>query len=240
MKKSVSQLIFVLLLLLSPYHSYAQIEVSTGIDVHYPLLFNTNNTKIDYGQFSFGMKFGVAYKPPETQFFPILNLTIGRTRLPLLDIGNNVAALNFNYLDVMLNENYIIRLPKSQVFIYGGIGFSNLNQKGLKIMGSGGEMMVSAIDSMKNINHAFPAVNLGFEINSGVSADKELYLTMGLNFQYILLLSERNTYYITIKDQNGVKNHYNPSLTGNVISPGFYIAIHYMLPHFKKGGRMYL
>jgi hypothetical protein len=239
MKKSVSQLIFVLLLLLSAYQSRAQIEVSTGIDTHYPVLFNSNNNKINYGQFSFGMKFGVAYKPPETQFFPILNLTIGRTRLPLQDIGNNVAALNFNYLDVMLNENYVVRLPKSQIFIYGGIGFTNLNQKGLKIMGSGGESMESAIDSVKNINHAFPAVNIGFEVNSGVSADKELYLTMGLNFQYILLLSERNTYYITVKDQSGVKTQYTPSLTGGVISPGFYIAIHYMLPHFKKSG-MYL
>src|SRR4051794_12376102 len=117
MKKSVGQLICVLLMLLSAYQSQAQIEVSTGIDTHYPILFNSNNNKINYGQFSFGVKFGVAYKPPETQFFPILNLTLGRTRLPLKDIGNNVAALNFNYLDVMLNENFIVRLPKSQIFI---------------------------------------------------------------------------------------------------------------------------
>ena len=232
----LSRFFILICCLLSAIYSSGQIEVSSGIDVHYPVLMNSNNNKLDYGQFSFGLKVGVAYKPPETQFFPILNLSLGRTRLPLVDFGsNNVAALNFNYIDVMLNENYIVRFPNSQLFIYGGIGFTDLTQKGLKLLGTGAEMMASSIDSTKNINHAFPAVNLGFEYNSGASVDKDLYLTIGINFQYILLLSERNTYYLSIKDQSGVTKHYSPSLTGNVISPGFYIAIHYLLPSFKKG-----
>jgi hypothetical protein len=62
---------------------------------------------------------------------------------------------------------------------------------------------------------------------------------MGLNFQYILLLAERNTYYLTVHEHYGVSNTYQTGLTGNVISPGFYIAIHYLLHVHKKGG-MYL
>jgi hypothetical protein len=232
-KRKYTGQLFVILCLLFSSRAKGQIEVSSGIDAHYPVLLNSSNSNLNYGQFSFGLRAGVAYKPAETQFFPILNLSLGRTRLPLTDFGNNVAALNFNYLNLLLNENYIVHFRESELFIYGGIGFSHLSQKGLKIAGPGGETMESAIDSTKYISSTAPAVNIGFEYNSAGETGKDLYLTIGIDFQYILLLSDRNTYYITVKEQGNVVNHYNTSLTGNVISPGFYIAIHYLLPHSK-------
>jgi len=214
-------------------------ELSSGIDLSYPILINSTNAKLNYGQISFGLRFGIAYKPAETQFFPILTAAFGRTRLPLQQFGENVVFLNYDYLNVMLNENYIVRFPMSELFIYGGIGFTDLTQKGIGIAGTGGEAMQATIDSIKYASSVFPAVNIGFEYNYGESAGKDLYLTMGLNFQYVLLLAERNTYYITVDEHYGLINSYKSSLTGNLISPGFYIAIHYLLHVHKKSG-MYL
>jgi hypothetical protein len=238
-KKYGKRLLLTLCLIGSWSYSQAQIELSSGIDLSYPLLLNSHNSKIDYGQVSFGLQFGIAYKPENTQFFPILKPSFGHTRFPLQQFGKNVAALNFDYLNLMLNENYIVRFPRSEVFIYGGIGFSYLNRKGLKITGNGGESMKATLDSTANINKVFPAINIGFEYNYGESAGKDLYLTMGLNFQYILLLNDRNTYYITIKEPGGTVLPFTTNFTGNLISPGFYIAIHYMLHIHHKGG-MYL
>jgi len=231
---------FLCLLILSGAASLcsAQIELSSGIDMSYPVLLNSSNAKLNYGQISFGLRFGVAYKPPETQFFPILDVSFGRTRLPIKQFGNNVAALNFDYLNVMANENYIIRFPTSELFLYGGLGVSYLMRKGITITGSGGGTMESTIDSTANINSAFPALNFGFEYNYGDATGKDLYLTMGLNFQYILLLADRNTYYISV-DQGYNHTSYIGNFTGNVISPGFYIAIHYLL-HRKKANNYYL
>lgn len=222
-----------------PLLSHGQIEFMSGIDLSYPLLLNSNNTKPNYGQITFGIKAGVAYKPTNTQFFPILTFAYGRTRLPLKQFGQNVAALNFNYTNLMLNENFIVHFTKSELFIYGGIGFSSLANKGLTIAGPGGETMNSQIDSTANINKTFPAMNLGFEYIYGESTGKDLYLGMGLNFQYILLLNDRNTYDISVHQMGGITNSYHVNLTGNVISPGFYICVHYLI-HIKKKNSYYL
>ena len=228
------KLSFLGFLLLFASHSVGQIEVSSGIDFNYPLLVNANNARLNYGQVSFGLRAGIAYKPEETQFFPILNLSFGRTRLPLKQLGKNVAALNFNYLNVMLNENYIVHFSKSDLFIYGGVGFTYLMRKsGMTITGDGGESMKSSIDSTANVNKVFPAMNIGFEYNYGQSAGKPLYITMGINFQYTLLLKDRNSYFFTIADK-GILTQYSADLSGNLINPGFYLAIHYLLHVGKK------
>jgi len=229
----------IIFLLLFSSYCKAQIELSTGFDLSYPVLMNSENKALNYGQITFGVRAGIAYKPAETQFFPILNLSYGRTRLPLQQFGDNVAALNFNYANVMLNENYVAAFPKSELYIYGGIGFSYLTEKGITVAGSGGEAMQAAIDSTKNISKVSPALNLGFEYNYGESAGKDLYLTIGINFQYIMLLQGRNTYYINIVEQRSKNLTFASNLTGNVITPGFYIAIHYKM-HKKRGDSMYL
>ena len=239
MKQYSNRIFLILCFLLSAAYSYGQIEVSTGIDIDYPLLLNGHNARMNYSQLSFGLNAGVAYKPRETQFFPILKAAIGRTRLPLMQFGRNVTALNFNYLNLMLNENYVIRSPNSEVYVYGGIGFSNLARKGILITGPNGETMKATIDSTKKITSTFPAMNIGLEYNYGQSAGKDLYLTMGFNFQYILLLNDRNTYDFTMNRPNTGRTSYSVNLSGNLITPGFYIAIHYLL-HLHKKSRMYL
>ena len=226
-------------LLLSSCMAYGQIELSSGIDVNYPVLLNKYNTKMNYGQITFGFNIGVAYKPAETQFFPCLKTGIGRTRVPLKQFGKNVAVLNCNYINEMLNANLVVRGERSETFIYGGIGFSYLANKGIKIAGPGGDAMESRIDSTANINKVFPAMNIGFEYNSSVSMDKDLYLTMGLNIQYILLLQDRNSYFITVRQPPNTTTSYAAALEGGIISPGVYICIHYML-HGKKKHSFYL
>ncbi len=216
----------------------AQLEVSSGLEVSYPELVNSNNTKLNYGQITFGVRAGVAYKPHDTQFFPILNVSFGRTRLPIKQFGENVAVLNFNYLNVMLNENYVITMPRSEVYIYGGVGFSYLMNQGIQVAGRYGETMHASIDSTKNVNNVFPAMNIGFEYNYGESAGKDLYITMGINFQYILLLADRNTYYVSVAAPGNNYYKYQSNLSGNVISPGFYLAIHYVFR--KKKSSFYL
>ena len=237
-KKIFPGLVF-LSLVLSGFICRAQYEVSSGIDLSYPLLINKYNKNLNYNQISFGMRFGIAYKPPETQFFPILNLSFGRCRLPLLQLNKDVVALNFNYINVMLNENFILRFTNSEVFIYGGIGFTNLKRKSLAVTGPGSAELTTTIDSVKNVTNMLPAINIGVEYNYGESAGKDLYLTMGLNFQYIMLLTERNDYYLTVRQSAINLVPYTASLTGNLITPSFYIAIHYLLHHNKKS-KMYL
>ena len=230
--------VYLVILLCTASYSSAQIEFSSGIDMSYPVLLNASNTKLNYNQISFGLRLGVAYKPPETQFFPIVNFSFGRTRLPLKQFGQNVAALNFNYLNVMANANFVVHFPTSELFLYGGLGVSFLFSKGITVTGSNGGSMEAKIDSTANLSRAFPAMNIGFEYNYGESAGKDLYLTMGLNLQYILLLQQRNTYFISIY-QGYQHNSYIGNFTGNIISPGFYIAVHYHLRR-KKANSYYL
>jgi hypothetical protein len=239
LKGRITRCILLAGMLLISFAGHAQIELSSGIDMSYPLLFNSNNKLPNYGQISFGLKAGIAYKPEDVQFFPILNVSFGRTRLPLKQYtSSNVAALNFNYLNVMANENYVIQFSQSQLFIYGGIGFSLLSQQGLALAGPRGDAMKSSLDSTKNTNKVFPAMNLGFEYIYGESQGKDLYLSMGINFQYILLLQDRNTYSFSVNNPGVGVSSYTASLTGNVISPGFYIALHYIM-HKRKSG-MYM
>jgi len=238
-KKYCFRVILIFCPFFSTLHSNAQVEVSAGIDIVYPVLMNDYNSKLNYGQLGFGLSLGVAYKPEETQFFPLLKTSFGRTRLPLKELGRNVAVLNINYINPMLNENFVVHFTKSELYIYGGIGFSYLSAKGLKITGPTGETMTKGIDSVKDISKFSPAVNIGFEYNYGESAGKDLYLTMGINFQYIMLLSNRNNYYFYTNEPNVGRTSHFASLSGGAIAPNFYISLHYLL-RFKKKGGMYL
>lgn len=220
----------VVLLLACSGSGYAQVELSSGIDMGYPILTNSGNTKINYGQISFGLRFGLSYKPTNTQFFPTLNFSVGRTRLPLQQFGDNVSAINFNYLNLMLDGNFVATLNNNNsLYFIGGIGFSSLKRSNFSIAGKNGDAMQFSLDSAVNVNNVFPAINLGVEYVYGESVNRNLYMSLGLNFQYIMLLQGRNTYYSTIRDNTGKLTSYNTSLTGNTIMPNFYISLHYLL-----------
>ncbi len=249
-QRSISRIGIVSLLftiiLFSSYCGYAQIEATTGIDMSYPLLINKNNNRINYSQISFGLRFGISYKPPQTQFFPTLDFSFGRTRLPLKQFEVNDVDLNFNYLNLMLNGNYVISLGENDNSLYmiGGIGFADLNQKGLYIAGKNGQAMNASIDSTANINKIFPAIGLGMEYVYGASVNRNLYLSLGLYFQYIYLLPENNSYYVTVRDFQGKYLSLNANLEGHPIIPTFYISIHYLLGKnlifWHKKNSMYL
>lgn len=224
--------LFVILpvLLLVTSLCYAQIEVATGADISYPLLTNNSNTKLNYNQVGFGMRFGVSYKPENTQFFPTLNFAFGRTRLPLKQFGDNVATVTLNYLNLMLDGNIVATFNNgNSLYFIGGIGFSSLSRAGFSIAGKNGEASKLYLDSVANVNKVFPAINFGIEYVYGASVNRKLYMSMGLNLQYIILLPGRNTYYADVRDYQGNTTTFNASLTGNAFIPNFYISLHYLL-----------
>ncbi len=148
-------------LLFSCYCS-AQTELSAGIDLGYPQLITNNNTVINAGEISSGFHAGIAYKPEELQFFPGLNLSYGNIWLPLQQGGKDIADLKFNYINVMVNENFAINFPRSQLVIYGGIGFLHLAEKGIPVADRNAKTMLASIDSTANVSKTFSAMNIGW------------------------------------------------------------------------------
>ena len=67
MRKYFRQVAGLVCFLFLSLYCQAQIELSTGFDLSYPELLNSNNSKVNYGQISFGVRAGIAYKPEETQ-----------------------------------------------------------------------------------------------------------------------------------------------------------------------------
>ena len=214
----------------------AQTELSVGIGLGYPQMVTNNHTVINAGELSSGLHAGIVYKPDELQFFPGLNLSYGNIWLPLQQGGKDIADLKFNYINVMVNENFAINFPKSQLLIYGGIGFLHLAEKGIPVADRNAKTMQASIDSTANVSKTFPAINIGVEYR--VYTDRNFYLGIGINFQYMLLLAGRNTYYITITEPGNNSYNYRASLSGSLVNPGVYVAVHYKV-HRKKGS-MYL
>ena len=222
--------LFLLLCLVCSLNAKAQIEVSSGIDMSYPLLLNSNNSSLYYNQVSFGVRVGVSYKPTGTQFFPTLYYSIGQTTLPLKQFENNVSTLVFRYQHVMLNGNFVISFENNNaLYLIGGIGFSDLKEKFPSISGTNGLAMSSHIDSTKNTNRVFPAMGIGMEYVYGASANRPIYISMGLYLQYVLLLAEQNTYNLTIIDAQKSVVPIHANLSGNLLIPTFSLTLHYML-----------
>ena len=208
---------------------HGQFDVSGGINVAYPVLSIPSHTAISAGQISSGFRAAITYTPEFTQFFPALNISYGRIRLPLQVSGRNVAALNFSYTGVMLNENYVIHFPQSRLLIFGGLGISLLKERSVATSSAGAQYSNASIDSVADITKVFPAVNLGLEYTYGDISDANYYLSAGVNLQCILLAPGRNTYYLDVAQQGNTTQHYESSLTGNMLNPGVYVALHFKL-----------
>lgn len=226
----MKQKLFLLLLLINSLSSTAQIELSSGAELGFPVLLNTNNSKLFYSQITAGIRAGLSYKPENTQFFPTLDLSIGTTRLPLKEFGENVAYSDYTYLNLMLKGNLVLSLRNDNtLYVLAGIGFSDLSHRGLGISGHNGDAMQIHLDSTKNINKVFPAIGLGFEYVYGKSVNSKVYLSLGLHFQYVVLFQQRNTYNFTVKDLAQNYTSYSSNLQGRLIMPYFNISLHYLL-----------
>lgn len=220
----------IILLALAAVPAQAQIEVSSGLDVVYPVLINKYNSKVNYNQQGFGLHLGVSYKPAETQFFPTLNFGLGATRLPLQQFGNYVACEHVNYKSLMLNGNFVGTFRNgNSIYFLGGIGFAVLNPAFPSVSGPGGEAMHISVDSIKNQSKIVPAVGLGVEYVYGDAVNRNLYLSIGLYCQYTLLFPDRNTYSISVIDQQGNHISMQPGLVGNIFFNTAYISLHYLL-----------
>jgi hypothetical protein len=218
------------IVLSAPTRGNAQIELSSGIDMSYPLLLNSNNSNLYYNQLSFGIRVGLSYKPTNTQFFPTLYYSIGRTKLPLKQFEDNVSTLAFTYQNVILNGNFVITFNNNNsLYLIGGIGFSNLKEKFPDISGKNALQMSSHVDSTSNVNRIFPAMALGFEYVYGGAVNRNVYMSLGLTFQYTILFAEQNYYHITVIDAQGNAVPVSAYMSGNLITPNFNITLHYLL-----------
>jgi hypothetical protein len=224
------KIVFLAAALFGGHRSFAQIELSSGIDVVYPVLTNKYTSAVNYDQLGFGLHLGVSYKPAETQFFPTLNFGLGTTRLPLQQFGNNVATTHVNYKSLMLNGNFVGTFRNgNSIYFLGGIGFSYLNPTFPSISGPNGEVMHITVDSIINQSKILPAVGLGVEYVYGDAVNRNLYLSIGAYCQYVLLFPDRNTYYLAVVDTRRNVTNMHPNLAGNIFFNTAYISLHYLL-----------
>lgn len=218
------------LLLSSATKAAAQIELSNSIEFSCPFLNNANNSKLIYGQFTAGIRLGISYKPTRTQFFPTLNYSVGRTKLPLQQFNNtNVATIDFNYSNLMLYGNFVFSLyDGNSVYLLGGIGFSRLVHKNLMLSGPGAGSMSIQLDSTKYIDKLFPAVGVGVEYVYGDAVDKNLYISIGFMLLYTYLYPERNYYSATVNDNNTLIP-ISANLNGHPITPSINLTLHVLV-----------
>ncbi len=208
--------------------AYAQLEFSNSIDLGFPVLLNKYNQNLYYKQLALGMRFGISYKPNATQFYPTLDFSFGRTRLPLVQFQQNVAALNFNYLNLMLKGNFVMNVfGENTLFLNMGIGFDRLKQKGPAITGKDAGQMKIFEDSAVNVTKIFPCVGVGLEYVYGESVGRPIFLSVGVNVRATLLFDGNNTYYVSGTNAQGNNFYEQGSLTGRVFTPDFHITLHY-------------
>ena len=228
---SLVSLLAAALMLLAMAPAGAQIELTNSLDFGMPELQNNYNKNYYYNQFTFGTGFGVSYKPANTQFFPTLKASLGRTRLPLTQFGDNqTIALNFNYLNTILYGNLVARFGEhfNTLYFMTGIGFSRMVNKGIFLTGNSANNERAYFDSTKNIDQYFPVVAAGAEYVFGVNDDKPAYICFGFNLQYIILLDQRNNYFVGINEPQYNQVHTSAFLEGGVIAPTVYMCIHYI------------
>jgi hypothetical protein len=130
----------------------------------------------------------------------------------------------------MLNGNFVITFENNNsIYLIGGIGFSDLKEKYPQVSGTNALQMSSHVDSTKNIFRLFPAIGLGFEYVYGASSNRNVYMSMGIMCQYVIMLADQNTYNVTVIDAQKVPVPIHASLSGNLIIPNFSITLHYLL-----------
>jgi len=226
-RKMTKYITIVLLACISFTQTKAQVEISNAIEFGYPVLLNKSNSNMFYSQVTGGLRFGLSFKPQETQFFPTLSFSFGRTRLPMAQFEDNVAVINMNYLSLMLHGNFVIPFENGNtLYVLGGIGFTKLKERGLAISGHNALAMSIHLDSTQNVNKVFPALGLGFEYVYGSGANSKIYLSFGFMMQYIYLFAGRNSYYATVVDDQARDVPVHGDLTGHVFAPTINITLH--------------
>ena len=215
--------------LLSAPQAVAQVELSNALEFGAPFLINKYNQNLYYQQLAAGDRVGISYKPAATQFYPTLDVGLGRTRMPLKQFEHDVAFINYNYLNLMLRGNFVMNVfNENTLFLSLGIGFDKLKQKGPGISGSNAGEMKIAIDSSENITKFFPAVGLGMEYVYGESVGRQIYLSVGVNVRYTIMLDEQNSYYTSVVDAQGNNLNLMGGIVGGAVTADFHIILHYM------------
>ena len=223
-------IVVALLLFCRPVSSFAQIELSNSIDLGYPLLINSFNENTFYEQLAVGMRFGVSYKPSATQFYPTLDYSFGRTRLPLKQFQSNVAYLNYGYSNLMLKGNFVMNVfYTNTLFLSLGIGFDRLKDKGPGISGHNAGQMFIHEDSSANVDKYFPAIGVGLEYVYGESVGQKVFLSVGGDIHCTIFFPERNNYDVYVRDAQRNDVYLQGAIQGRAFTPSFHITLHYML-----------
>ncbi len=129
----------------------------------------------------------------------------------------------------MVNENFVADYGTNRLLLFGGIGFTYMKTKGAAP--SGNETLQTSIDSTANITHLFPAINVGMEYAAYTGVN--WHLGFGVSVKYTVLFERKNDYYITVSEPGNKVYEYAAHLSGNLLTPGLYVAVHYNI-HSKK------
>ena len=128
----------------------------------------------------------------------------------------------------MINE-YCGADYANRLVLNAGIGATYMNCRGAAP--SGNETRQTSIDSTANITQIFPAVNLGLEY--AAYKTEHFSVGFGLSIRYNLLFEAKNNYYITVSEPGNKIYDYTTNLSGQLVTPGLYVAAHYNI-HSKK------
>jgi hypothetical protein len=167
-------------------------------------------------------------------------------RLPLKQFDENVLAVNTNYLNLLINQNIVFNVGErgNEIYAIGGFGFARWNTKDVYIAGSNGDAEKVHLDSVRNIEKYFPALEIGIEYVYGGAVNSNLYISMGVNLEYIYLFPKMNDYYASVTNTIGNNIPLHGSVTGNAFIPSFSLCLHYLfgknLMFWKKKDHFYL
>jgi len=84
------------------------------------------------------------------------------------------------------------------------------------------------LDSAENVTKFFPAMGVGLEYVYGESVGRNIYLSVGVNVHYTIMLQDENTYYVSVTDAQSKNLQLMGDVEGGAITTDFHITLHYM------------
>lgn len=202
-------------------------NISLGLQDNFPFLIND---KIQYQKLSSsGGRLDIHYQPENSLFSP--SISFGLTTIDLNPSSiqfNNALFIRFTNWNLMLNGHYTaLNLSKGQFTIYAGIGLSCLYESSVGIVNDNALML--SFDSTSPKLKLLPTIHIGCEYMRRISRNHPLFLGIGINISYTDIFNDKNSNY-TLNVEDSQYNYYtlHAHLSGQLISPGFYLMAHYI------------
>jgi hypothetical protein len=218
-------------LLVIPLCCPAQIDISIGPQLNFPLMYNDMVGDYHHTLGSLGPRVSINYVPNTTSFYPSLSVNVASAILPLLKVDNTVISMRFIQANITLSAKARKQLNNNREIRYGiGLGASYLQERSVITSGNNNDLSVSTVSRDSGaINSWSPAINVEMEYVIPISTTKPWFAGLGFNLQYIHFFDHGAKYNIAIFDSQYNWRKYEANLKGEVFTPGFYISFYYKL-----------